>query len=970
MPPAAAVVAGAALSAGLGAAAGVTLFGLTVAQTAILSFVVQVALGFLSSALAPKPKLPNLSGFDIQGTNQTQQLRQPITAWRTVYGEVRLSGAITFITTTNNNDILHMVVTIAGHPCEAIDTVYFDDVAISMLYDVDGNANVTRGKYANKARIQTDVGTVGSQPFPALASATTEWTAAHRQDGHTKIYIRLEADQDLFPKIPNVSAWIKGKKVVDPRNSSTEAWSINPALALRDYLVTPVKSTGFGATTLEIDDTFTNSAANTSDEIVSTNTVAMNVASTAVSTSHFVLEGSTTRFFTGDRVRVSTNGGSLPSGVSGGTDYYYIPEQRLGTVRGAIATSFSNAIAGTKVSIGSAGSSLKVKKTGEPRYTLNGMIESDRTGSDIIEDMLSAMGGRATFASGKWRIRAAAYESPSITLDEGDIISPIDIQTKVSRRERFNAVKGIYVTTLNLDQPTDYPPITNSTYETEDNGERKYTELDLPFTNRPHTAQRLAKIALERHRQQITVKTTFNLKAMQLTAGDTVQLTNERLGWSAKVFEVSEWQLDPVGEENPALGVQLTLRETVSDVFDWNSGLETEVDPAPNTNLPDPFTVNPPTNLTISEELYVTRNGAGVKARVTMDWDAASGTFVREYEPEYKLSSASDWTILPRVDKDQTNRTIDDFAPGTYDFRVRSVSGINVRSEYAAKYNEEIVGLSAPPTAPQNLTIQTAGGLAILRWDRSTDLDVRIGGYIYFRHSNLQSGATWVRSVTIGEALPGSETVAVLPLKAGTYLCQFVDSTGNESDISSVTTKQANAVTFTTVSTIQEDAVFLGSTTNVVVYSGTAIRLGGSALIDDIPDIDAVSNWDLAGGIVASGEYVFGNIFDFGSVQNRRITTTVSVLVYDALDTIDDRTSNIDDWGDFDGTGSASADCRVYMRQTDDDPTGSPTWGNWELVEAGDVNAWGVQLKAVLTSNDPVYNIDVYKLRATAESVA
>ena len=57
-------------------------------------FVATLALGFVSAALAPKPKIPNLAGFSAEARDRIQQVRQPITARRVVYGEVRVSGPL------------------------------------------------------------------------------------------------------------------------------------------------------------------------------------------------------------------------------------------------------------------------------------------------------------------------------------------------------------------------------------------------------------------------------------------------------------------------------------------------------------------------------------------------------------------------------------------------------------------------------------------------------------------------------------------------------------------------------------------------------------------------------------------------------------------------------------------------------------------------------------------------------------
>jgi hypothetical protein len=963
-------IAAAAVGAAVGFASGFTVLGLTALQTALLSFVVQVALGFITQALAPKPKVPNLGSFTAEAQDRTQSFRQPVAPWRIIYGEVRASGPLTFVETTGNDKYLHMLITIASHPVQAIDTIYLNDDAIPPHY-VNSEGLVTQGKYANKVRIFKDLGTATGQPFPALASSVSQWTADHRQTGRAKLYLRLEHSQDLFPTaVPNISAWVKGKKVTDPRVASAVSWSPNPALCIRDWLTTSTTKGGFGATTLEFGDTFTNAAANACEEIVSTQSIGVSVTTAEASTNTFILEGSTTRIFTGDRIRVSSTGGSVPGGLSSGSDYYALPTQRLGQTRIQVASTLSNALASTVINLTDGGTgTLKMIKTGEPRYFLNGVIETNKNGNSILTDMLSAMGGRAVYASGVWRLFAAVWTSPTTQIGEDDIIAPLKIQTRPSRRDRFNAVKGIYVTTLNYDQPSDYPPVTNTTYVTEDNGETLYQDLDLPMTSRPHMAQRLAQIELERHRQPLTVEVTVNLMGLQIQAGDVVQITNTRMGWANKSFEVIEWALSVTGEDQPVIGVTLKLRETASGVFDWNSSSETAVDPAPNSNLPGAFSVSPPTNLSVTETLYDTRGSSGVKSRATVMWSAPGDQLVNEFQLRYKLSAASEWTYLPNVRNDTTSIELNDTNPGTYDFAVRAMNFIGVRSAWTTKTGVEINGLLDPPTEPQNLTLSAAGGLAILRWTRSPDLDVRIGGFLRFRHSNLSTGATWPNSVSIGENIPGGETIGILPLKAGTYLARFVDSSGVESLLTtSVTTKQATVIDFTTVSTIQEDATFLGSAVNAGVQ-GSVLRLGGSALVDSIAEVDLVVDWDKEGGISRSGTYMFSSIFDFGSTQKRRVTTVVSAITYDAFSLLDSRTENIDDWSDFDAVTGANADFRVYLRQTDDDPTGSPTWGTWELVESSEVEAWGVQLRATLTSVDGFHNIDVGKLRASADRI-
>ena len=950
----------------------------TAAQLAIASFIGSIALDFISQALAPKPKAPNLSDFQSEGQERIRSFRQPTAPHRFVYGEFRMSGVLTFVETTGSNKFLHMVITLAGHPVQAIEDVYFNDEVIP-ADTIDATTGlVTSGKYANKVRVFKSLGDEGSsQPFPALASATTSWTANHLQRNRSKVYLRLEFDNDLFPtNVPNLSFWVKGKKVTDPRNSSSVAWDTNPALCIRDYMVTSAVDGGGGAATLEFDDTFTNAAANTSEEIVSTARVDTRLASTdAVNTSTGVvtLEGSTLKVFTGDRVVVSAQTSSI-GGLTAGTQYYVIAKQRQDTPRIQFASTYAHAIAGTAKTLTSQGEgTISVVKTGEPRYAMNGLLQVDRTPADMIVDALTSMAGRLIYASGQWRLLAGSYTAPTITLDEDDFISSINVQTKSGRRSRFNAVKGIYVTSLNLDQPADYPPVTNSVYETEDKGERLFQELDLPNTNRPHMAQRLAKIALERHRQMITFQAATNLKGLQLQAGDTVAIDNERLGWSAKVFEVTEWKLTAVGDENPILGCEMDFRETATTVFDWNSGEETKVDPAPNSNLGSAFVVAAPESLNVNEEIYDTRGSAGVKARAILSWMAPANQLVSEYEIWKQQTQDKDGNAVTEdysmVDRTiNTSYSLNDIEPGKWNFKVKAINSLGVSSDFTEKTGNEIFGLLAPPTEPQNLTISAIGGMAFLRWDATPDLDVKIGGTYLIRHDRATTGASWATSVQIGEAIAGSETTASVPLKSGTYLMKAKDSSGVESTSpATVFSKQATVQAYTTASTITESTTFPGSTTNIVAGGGT-VRLAGSGLVDSIAEVSAVANWDSEGGIVASGTYVFSAAFDWGSVLSKRYTSDIEVLITNVNDLIDSRTNNIDDWADFDGGVGSDADARVYSRETDDDPSGAPTWQSWQLLESAEITARAVQFKCVLTTSDPAYNIDVSILSVTADT--
>lgn len=662
-------------------AAGIA-FSLT-ASSFLTSFATSLVLGGISRALAPdKPKFDFGGGASIQGGGLTQQVRQPISDHRVIYGQARVSGPLVFAGTSEDNKYLHTVIVLAAHEVEAIDEVWINDTSIA-VDGVDGSGVVNDGGfYDGLVRIKKYLGTAAQTADSDLVSEVSEWTSDHRGRGRAYLYIRYEFERNKFNKIPNASAYVRGKKVYDTRDTNTK-FTPNPALISRDYLTS--SEYGFGEDTANIDDDFTDSAANECEEIVDTANLDSTVDS--IDTSTDIITLSVTEDILplqlGDRVEITTTG-SAPSGLAVSTNYYVIPYQFKDTPRIQLATSYANALAYTAIDITSAGTGTHtVRKNGEPRYAASGIIDTAQQVEDNIKDILSAMGGQAIYAGGEWRLKAAAYESPTVTIDEDDIIGPIKINTKISRKDRFNRVKGVYISPINYGQPADYPPVVNSTYATQD-GEVITKQYDLPMTQRPHTAQRLGKIELEKSRQEITATIICNLRAMQVQAGDTIQVTNARLGWSSKVFEIIEWKFVVApGEGEPQLAVQLLVRETASGIYDWNSGEETAVDPAPNTTLPDPSTVAVVSGFSLDSVLVSTKLDDRVFS-VLASWNLSTNQFVLEggrYEIEYKETTETVYKSAGTVDGTVSEMVLPALKPDVlYDVRIFAYNSLGAKS--------------------------------------------------------------------------------------------------------------------------------------------------------------------------------------------------------------------------------------------------------------------------------------------------
>ena len=441
----------------------------------------------------------------------------------------------------------------------------------------------------------------------------------------------------------------------------------------------------------------------------------------------------------------------------------------------------------------------------EARYTCNGQVGSDSTPGDVIEQLVMSAAGFCGYIGGKWVIHAGAYRTPTIALDEDDIRAPLRVQTKVSRAENFNAVKGVFMSPDNDWQPADYPAITNATYQTEDDGVRVYRDLEWTFVTSNATAQRLAKIALERVRQPITVDMSCKLTAMQVQAGDNVMLSIARFGWTNKVFEVVSAKFVVSQEsEGQALGYDLSLRETAAAVWDWSNGEETTIDPAPNTNLPDPRVVAAPTSLLLesgASEIFEQVDGT-VIPRIKATWTMPADSFVQFgglIRIEFKRTSETEWLPWGTTRGDVVEDYLTDVESGIeYGVRVRAENTLRAVSAWVT--DTITVGQkTSAPNAPTGVTLSSDGvvprffpGTEVFNfgcrvfWNEADESD-----FAYyevkatFTNSDAAIDYTWS---SIAQSSPGiarvTDPFVIIynpVLQAGFVRVRAVDRTGNAS---------------------------------------------------------------------------------------------------------------------------------------------------------------------------------------------
>lgn len=662
----------------LAAAVGSFLFGatataFTVAGAAITwgtigGFLITTAISsWAMGALMPKPK--GAAGREGILSNR----REPVGNFDIVYGRVRKGGVITFMESTGNkNKYLHFIVTLAGHEVEAIEDVYINENIVTL----DANGFVTADPWKSKVRVKKMLGSPTQAAQPELVSETSI-DANFRGRGIAYLYVRLEYDNEVFADgIPNFTAVVKGKKVFDPRTSTT-VWSDNAALCIRDYL-------------------------------------------------------------------------SDPLGVNS-------------TQSPASLTSDSWTV-GADVS-----DSLVTKKdtSTEKRYTLNGVVSTANTPRENLQQMLTSCGGTLFWGQGQWQFKAGYFPSgPYISLGMDDLRSGISLVTKNSRKENFNSVSGVFVNSGKDWVETEYPRVSSSVFLAQDNGQENSLDMELPYTTSASAAQRLAKMAMFRSREEIVISANFSLKASKIKVGDVVSFSFERYGFTDKYFEVLSWKLV---SESSGLVINMTMKETSAAAYDWSAEEKDILDN--NTILPQPREGLTVTNLVVTNKQTLQSDGTFL-GEVLLSWNPADNAFVYRYDVQWRKNAESAWSSTQTT---QTEVVIPSIKSGIlYTYRVRAVSIGGFVGAWE-QVGATVSGKDTPPGLPTSVQTKNLYRAVQVTWSNPTDSDLN-HIEIHTNTTNTTTGAT-----KVGESGGTKFIYDMEPAESRWFFLKAVDHSGNTS---------------------------------------------------------------------------------------------------------------------------------------------------------------------------------------------
>ncbi len=391
----------------------------------------------------------------------------------------------------------------------------------------------------------------------------------------------------------------------------------------------------------------------------------------------------------------------------------------------------------------------------------------------------------------------------------------------------------------------------------------------------------------------------------------------------------------------------------------------------------------PVTNGSVSEYLYTTTTD--VKVGATITWTPPSRA------TSYLLEIRVDQQNLVQYTTQSASLELLDCEVGTY---IITIYALNITGKKSAAYTftASVLGKTANPANVTGLQLVAQGANGLLQWDQHPDLDVRIGGQIAIRYSDLTTSATWNTSIPVAE-FAGSATSGTVPIAAGTYLAKAVDSTGQYSlGTATVLSQTLSIIQYNAVVTSDQDPGFTGTKTNMFVESN-------KLKLDLVPtpslDLDFTAGTYEEGEVypdpvVQSGEYEFSSYIDVSAIYTSRVSVNFAAAAvnlanlvdnWPTIDSIGDLdlgdipVNYVDSWNDWDAVlnfdgeqelGDAAISFQIAT--TNDDPAGTPIWSAWRTFYLGDYTARAFKFRLLVDrGTDPYTQVEVSDLGVTID---
>lgn len=321
-----------------------------------------------------------------------------------------------------------------------------------------------------------------------------------------------------------------------------------------------------------------------------------------------------------------------------------------------------------------------------------GSFKASDERSSVLGDLAENMGG-FTVPGALWTMHAGTWSAPVMTIDDSHLGGPVQIvRSSTPHDEAFNSARATIIQQGKRDSQ-DVDPYSNSVFVADDGG-LQWSTFTLSFCQRATQARNLLRQFVEQSRAGMVISLTGDMRLWPLQAGDRVAMSSSEYGWTGKTFRI----LDAAWA--PGLPPSITAQEDIAASYD--SADATDADPAPNTGLPDPGTVDTPVlQPAASGNAELIRHADGtILPRVLVTWQPTVTLYMQgpgaRTDVSWRRITDDAWTDT-RVPAGETQTYMSGMRDGDMlVITVRHVNSAGFASRWVAQ-SHRVVGKSAPP---------------------------------------------------------------------------------------------------------------------------------------------------------------------------------------------------------------------------------------------------------------------------------
>ncbi len=764
------------------------------------------------------------------GLSDRYVMQRTSTAQRTlVMGRARVSGPITFLHSYgDNNTTLAMCVVLAGHECDAIEEIYFNDTPLIL----DGSGNVVGTKNIEHFSIS---GTTASFHLGAVGVNGTASAVATYDTGDVALGVSMTGDGltlnvtgGIAGKVGSVVVTYQPYEVVYTPTRIQDSHQQQTATGSSGTFTVPSNCITSSAVVVDI-------AANGYQTVIGFSRAGNVITYTGATAGHQVhlmyqagttysraritkhlggpgqtadssllssLPALWTSAHRGDglcylKVELDYDPSTFPNGIpnvsavvrgakfydprtgtTAWTDnpaimmrgYYLHP---LGAGRDSSEVNDASVIAAANVCDGTVTYTVGTHKQTRARYKASTVASKDRRPQDVLHDIAQAMGGRWVISGNQLVVKAGAFSSPVASIDESWLHNgtPVSVQPRPNRADLTNSIIGSFADEEQSWQTVAYPAVRADAYITADGAELQ-TRVDYSAITYSGQAQYVSACALRYNRAGLTVRMSCNLRAFPLEVFDVVSLSLARFGWSAKTFEVIATSFTVEGL------VELTLKEVDSTIWALDAAYSA-TDYAIKTFLPSPWQIGLPTLGTpASGTAYLLKQADGsIVSRIFVPISGITDNAVLQsgyIDVSYSRVGDPDqaWYTVT-VPGDSTGAFLTGVNDGAiYLIKARTRNRL-AEGNWTQQIAHQVVGKTALPATPTGFAFTDAPGGSMLSWDANTEID--------YLESRLALGSTYSSATELWRG--SANSFFWLQATAGTYTVWLThrDTSGNVS---------------------------------------------------------------------------------------------------------------------------------------------------------------------------------------------